>query len=71
MRSRLTTMTICLCAVCLTWWAPAPAQETLTLENSRVGLRFDRSTGTLVGIENKLAGDTYAVRDDLFEVEAS
>ncbi|MHB8972149.1 MAG: hypothetical protein ACYC3X_06560 [Pirellulaceae bacterium] len=59
-----------LCLACVTWSPSAKAQETLTLENSRVGLHFDRSTGTLVGIENKRAGETYAVRDDSFEVEA-
>jgi hypothetical protein len=40
------------------------------LENGRLGLSLDRSTGTLVAIQNKLAGETYQVRDDLFEVEA-
>lgn len=45
-------------------------QETLTLENGRVGLSFNRSTGTLIAIQNKLVGETYQVRDDSFEVEA-
>jgi hypothetical protein len=63
-------MTICL--ACLAWCACALAQgqEPLTLENSRLGLNVDPKTGTLVAIHNKLAGETYQVRDDLFEVEA-
>jgi hypothetical protein len=58
--------------VCLASWASvsAHAQGTLTLQNSRVGLKFDRSTGTLIAIENKVAGETYQVRNDQFEVEA-
>ena len=73
MRSRFTTMTICLVSLaCSAWWTSAPAQgqATLTLENGRLDLSLDRSTGTLVAIQNKLAGETYQVRDDLFEVEA-
>jgi hypothetical protein len=58
--------------VCLAFWTSvsAHAQETLTLENGRLGLKFDRSTGSLIAIENKVAGETYQVRNDLFEVEA-
>jgi hypothetical protein len=41
------------------------------LDNGRLGLSFDEKTGTLTAIQNKLTGETYAVRDDLFEVEAT
>ncbi|MGO8744816.1 MAG: hypothetical protein ACLQNE_02395 [Thermoguttaceae bacterium] len=70
MKPPFAVMTMCL--ACLTWWATAPAQgqDMLTLENGRLGLSFDRTTGTLVAIRNKLAGETYQVRGDEFEVEA-
>jgi hypothetical protein len=60
--------------ICLVCWigcviAPAQGQETFTLENPRLGLSFDRSTGTLAAIQNKLSGETYHVGDDLFEIE--
>jgi hypothetical protein len=48
----------------------ATAQEPLALENSRVGLKFDRNTGSMIAIQNKATGETYAVRNDSFEVEA-
>jgi hypothetical protein len=58
--------------ICLAFSASVSAhgQEILTLENGRVGLRFDRSTGTLIAIQNKVAGETYQVHHDLFEVQA-
>ncbi|MFH1267948.1 MAG: hypothetical protein ABIK89_19695, partial [Planctomycetota bacterium] len=70
MRSLFTTIAVCL--ACLAWWAPAAAQgqDTLTLENGRLGLTFDRKTGTLTAIHNKLAGETYQVQGDEFDVEA-
>lgn len=70
MRSRWVAVTLCL--VGMACWASAQAagQETLSLENGCLGLTFDRSTGTLTAIQNKLAAETYQVRDDLFEVEA-
>ena len=70
MRSLFTTIAVCL--ACLAAWAPAAAraQETLTLENGCLGLTFDRKTGTLSAVHNKLAGETYPVQGDAFEVEA-
>lgn len=46
------------------------AQEPLRLENGTIGLSFDRMTGALVAIENKLACETYQVRGDECAVEA-
>jgi hypothetical protein len=54
--------------VCLTLWACIP--KTLTLENSRLGLSFDRETGALVAIWNKLTDEIYYVSGDEFMVEA-
>lgn len=48
----------------------AGAQGAVVLENRRLGLTFDRTTGTLVAIHNKLAGETYQVGGDQFGVEA-
>ena len=48
----------------------AEPQETLRLENDRIGLSFARKTGALVAVENKLATETYQVQGDEFEVEA-
>ena len=50
--------------------AQLKADETIALQNDRLGLVFDRKTGTLRVIENKLAGETYRVEGDEFEVEA-
>ena len=47
------------------------AQEPLRLENSQIGLTFDRKTGTLTAIENKLVGETYQIRGEEFGIEAS
>jgi hypothetical protein len=64
--------TIAVCLACLAGWASAAAQaqDTLALENGRLGLSFDQRTGTLTAIHNKLAGETYAVSGDEFAVEA-
>lgn len=45
-------------------------EEALLLENGRQGVSFDRRTGTLVAIQNKLTGETYQVDGDRFAVEA-
>ena len=61
-------------AVCLGIWlscTPARSQDTVRLENSRIGLRFDGKTGTLTAIENKLSGETYRIRHDECGVEAA
>jgi len=70
-RSRFTTVMIGV--ACLAWlgFARTQGQESLTLENSRVGLGFDRSTGSLVAIQNKLTGETYSVRGDEFTIETA
>ena len=47
------------------------AQEPLRLENGQIGLRFNRKTGTLTAIENKLVGETYQIRGEEFGIEAS
>jgi hypothetical protein len=47
-----------------------PAQEPSRLENGRIGLSFDRKIGALIGIENKLTGETYQVRGDECSVDA-
>ena len=46
------------------------ADETVSLQNDRLGLAFERKTGTVRAIENKLTGETYQVRGDEFQVEA-
>ena len=58
MRCHFAAMTIC--SAGLAWRAPpaAQAEETLALENGRPGLNFDRKTGALVAIHNRLAGRT-------------
>ncbi len=60
-------------ACCAAAHAPAAtisSRETLTLENSRLRLTFDRTTGTLAAIRNKLAEETYGVEGDGFAVDA-
>ena len=42
----------------------------MKLENGRLGLGFNRMTGTLVGLHNKLTKETYRIRGDEFSVEA-
>ena len=68
MRSHIAVLTFCLAG--LAGSVPVPAQETLVLENGRLGLSFDRTTGFLVAIQNKLCGETYQLRDEAFDVEA-
>jgi hypothetical protein len=46
------------------------AQESLRLENGRIGLSFDRKTGTLTAIDNKLAAETYQIRGDECNIDA-
>jgi len=59
-------------STCLALLGPGPvrAEEALVLENARLGLGFDRKTGTLTALENKLTGETYRVSGDEFAVEA-
>lgn len=62
-------------AVCLVTLVSANApgirgEDALVLENDRLGLRFDRKTGTLTAMDNKLTGETYRVNGDEFAVEA-
>ncbi|MGO8745039.1 MAG: hypothetical protein ACLQNE_03525 [Thermoguttaceae bacterium] len=40
------------------------------LENGSVALVFDRGSGSLVALRNKLAGETYSIRDDRFCITA-
>ena len=44
--------------------------QAVVLDNDQLGLVFDRQTGTLSAIKNKLADETYDVQGDEFEVEA-
>jgi hypothetical protein len=46
------------------------AEEALRLENGRIGLSFDRKTGTLQAIDNKLTGETYQIRGDECNIAA-
>ncbi len=55
---------------CLLVLSQAEAGGALLLENGRLGLSFDRNTGTLAAIQNKLTGETYQVGGDRFSVEA-
>ena len=50
--------------------SPTRAEEALVLENDRLALRFDRKTGTLTALENKLTEETYKISGDEFAVEA-
>ena len=65
-------LTIALCLACVALMQPPQiwAEESLVLENSQLALRFDRKTGTLTALENKLAQETYSVGGDEFAVEA-
>ena len=40
------------------------------LENGSVALVFDRGSGSLRYMRNKLAGETYSIRDDRFCITA-
>lgn len=58
---------------CFAWLAVyslAEAQGPLVLENACLGLRFERSTGTLAAIHNKLTGEVYQITGDRFAIEA-
>jgi len=46
------------------------AGEAAVLQNDQLSLAFERKTGALRAIENKLAGETYQVEGDGFDVEA-
>ena len=50
--------------------SPTRAEDRLVLQNERLGLTFDRQTGTLTALENKLAEETYKISGDEFAVEA-
>ena len=65
----LTTVVL---TACLSLLQPSPtrAEEALVLENDRLALRFDRKTGTLTALENKLTEETYKISGDEFAVEA-
>ncbi len=69
--SKYISTTIVLSA-CLSLLQPSPtrAEEALVLENDRLALRFDRKTGTLTALENKLTEETYKISGDEFAVEA-
>lgn len=47
------------------------ALEVAVLENSQLGLTFDRTSGALIALENKLTGETYAINNDYFVVDAA
>jgi hypothetical protein len=64
----LLALIVCWCALPASGYAQS--QEPLRLENGRIGLSFDRKTGTLAAIENKLAGETYEVRGDECGIDA-
>ncbi|MFH1919053.1 MAG: hypothetical protein ABIP48_04080 [Planctomycetota bacterium] len=70
MRKYLLTMMMSFACVALLQPSPVKAEESLVLENDRVALRFDRDTGTLTALENKLAKETYSISKDEFAVEA-
>ncbi len=61
---------ICLLTIGAAAWAGPTAGETVALQNDRLGVVFDRQTCTLKAIENKLAGETYQIEGDQFDVEA-
>src|SRR5210317_1395126 len=65
----LTTIVLTAC-LCLLQPSPTRAEEALVLENDRLALRFDRKTGTLTALENKLTEETYKISGDEFAVEA-
>ena len=65
-------MNMPLCLLCLASGISVQAQEpdALMLENGSIGLSFDRATGCLVAVRNKLTGEMYQVRGDEFAVTA-
>jgi len=50
---------------------PGSLKTALTLENDRLGAKFDSKTGSLIQLANKLTGETLDVGGDEFEIEAS
>lgn len=73
MKSHSSPKILCLVYLASAAWclsAAAQGQEAFRLENGRLGLSVARDNGTLVAIQNKLAGETYLVRGDTFTVEA-
>jgi hypothetical protein len=60
----------CLAVVGLAETLCPAANRPLVLENNRLGLTFDPGTGTLVGLHNKLTGESYAVAGDTLAVDA-
>jgi hypothetical protein len=65
---RLPDLVVSLCVLFTS--TSAGAQGSVGLENSRLRLSFDRKTGTLVAIENKLAAETCQIRGDECGFEA-
>lgn len=65
-------MNMPLCLLCLASGISVQAQgpDALMLENGSIGLSFDRATGCLVAVRNKLTGEMYQVRGDEFAVTA-
>ncbi len=57
-------------SLCASLAAAHGADKTVVLGDDQLGLAFDRETGALKAIENKLAGETYGVEGDRFDVEA-
>jgi len=45
------------------------AAEPLVLQDPCIRLEFDRSTGSLTAIHNRLTGESYGVQGDLFSIE--
>jgi hypothetical protein len=59
---------VCWCVVSVSVYAHS--QGALRLENGRIGLSFDRESGTLAAIENKLTGENYEVRGEQWGIAA-
>ena len=60
------------CGLCLLilMCSQAEAADTLRLANRHLALSFDRASGSLVALENRVARETYAIAGDAFTVEA-
>lgn len=79
MKTRFLSTTAAVGLCCLYWVSASStvraadepkAEQSLRLQNEQLGLVFDRKTGTLTVIENKLTGETYQVQGDEFQIEA-
>ena len=70
MRKHLIATTVGFAALVLLGTSARGAEKPLALENSRLGLSFDRKTGTLAAVENKLTGEVYRINGDEFCIEA-